>query len=174
PRRPRGRRHRRRPAHHLPLARAGCQEGGLGGRGARTRRAALNRIDHPAPGRPRSTAVTAASRSVCRNWSQSAQLSQGLPLALLSMVDITRPRPALTEGPDVISSTIAEIGAELIDFRRDIHAHPELSFQEFETTDKIVARLEAAGLQPRRLEGTGVVCEVGDGPLALGLRADID
>src|SRR5699024_9568526 len=35
-------------------------------------------------------------------------------------------------------------------------------------------RLEAAGLQPRRLEGTGVVCEVGDGPLALGLRADID
>src|SRR5699024_1668384 len=83
-------------------------------------------------------------------------------------------RPALTEGPDVISSTIAEIGAELIDFRRDIHAHPELSFQEFETTDKIVARLEAAGLQPRRLEGTGVVCEVGDGPLALVLRADID
>jgi amidohydrolase len=90
------------------------------------------------------------------------------------MFDITRPRPALTEGPDVISSTIAEIGAELIEFRRDIHAHPELSFQEFETTDKIVARLEAAGLQPRRLEGTGVVCEVGDGPLALGLRADID
>src|SRR5699024_12670932 len=90
------------------------------------------------------------------------------------MFDITRPRPALTEGPDVISSTIAEIGAELIDLRRDIHAHPALSFQEFETTDKIVARLEAAGLQPRRLEGTGVVCAVGDGPLALGLGAALD
>ena len=74
----------------------------------------------------------------------------------------------------MISSTIAEIGAELIDFRRDVHAHPELSFQEFGTTDKIVARLEAAGLSPRRLESTGVVCEVGEGPLALGLRADID
>ena len=74
----------------------------------------------------------------------------------------------------MISSTIAEIGAELIDFRRDIHAHPELSFQEFDTTDKIVARLEAAGLTPKRLEGTGVVCEVGEGPVAVGLRADID
>ncbi|RBP68074.1 amidohydrolase [Brevibacterium sanguinis] len=74
----------------------------------------------------------------------------------------------------MISSRIADIEAELIEFRRDIHAHPELSFQEFATTDKIVARLEAAGLTPQRLEGTGLVCEVGSGPLALALRADID
>ena len=68
-----------------------------------------------------------------------------------------QPSPQLPadEGPDMISSTIADIGAELIDFRRDIHAHPELSFREFETTDKIVARLEAAGLQPRDVEGHG-------------------
>ncbi len=81
---------------------------------------------------------------------------------------------ALPEGPDVIGSIIADIEAELIEFRRDIHAHPELSFQEFGTTDKIIARLAAAGLSPERLEGTGVVCEVGDGPVAVALRADID
>ncbi|HKU10548.1 amidohydrolase [Sinomonas terrae] len=63
---------------------------------------------------------------------------------------------------------------DLIAFRRDLHAHPELSFQEFRTTDRIVARLEAAGLEPRRLEGTGVVVDIGEGPIATALRGDID
>nr|WP_272902126.1 amidohydrolase [Brevibacterium daeguense] len=63
---------------------------------------------------------------------------------------------------------------ELIEFRRDIHAHPELSFREFRTTDRIVDRLTEAGLEPQRLEHTGAVCDVGDGPLVLALRADID
>lgn len=63
---------------------------------------------------------------------------------------------------------------DLIAFRRDLHAHPELSFQEFRTTDRIMARLEAAGLEPRRLEGTGVVVDIGEGPIATGLRGDID
>ncbi|MEA5456256.1 amidohydrolase [Sinomonas sp. JGH33] len=63
---------------------------------------------------------------------------------------------------------------ELIAFRRDLHAHPELSFQEFRTTDKIVERLEAAGLAPKRLEGTGVVVDIGEGPIATALRGDID
>lgn len=81
---------------------------------------------------------------------------------------------AIPEGPDMIRSAVGEFGAELIEFRRDIHAHPELSFAEFRTTDRIVARLEEAGLAPRRLDGTGVVCEVGQGPMAVALRADID
>lgn len=63
---------------------------------------------------------------------------------------------------------------ELIEFRHDIHANPELSYQEERTTDRVVERLEAAGLQPRRLSGTGVVVDVGDGPIAVALRADID
>jgi amidohydrolase len=37
-----------------------------------------------------------------------------------------------------------------------------------------MARLEAAGLEPRRLEGTGVVVDIGEGPIATGLRGDID
>ncbi|WP_375141853.1 amidohydrolase [Zhihengliuella sp.] len=62
----------------------------------------------------------------------------------------------------------------LVAFRRDVHAHPELSFHEKRTTDRIVAELEAAGLEPVRLEGTGALVEIGRGPLALALRADID
>ncbi|GAB2754664.1 amidohydrolase [Sinomonas soli] len=63
---------------------------------------------------------------------------------------------------------------ELIEFRRDLHSHPELSFHEYRTTDRIVARLEAAGLTPRRLEGTGVVVDIGTGPIATAVRGDID
>ncbi|WP_018134798.1 amidohydrolase [Acaricomes phytoseiuli] len=59
---------------------------------------------------------------------------------------------------------------ELIEFRRDLHRHPELSRHEFRTTD----RLSAAGLKPRRLEPTGAVVDIGQGPIALALRGDID
>ncbi|MFB0836271.1 amidohydrolase [Arthrobacter halodurans] len=62
----------------------------------------------------------------------------------------------------------------LVAFRRDVHANPELSFHEFRTTDAIVAALEDAGLSPVRLEDTGAYVDVGAGPIALGLRADID
>lgn len=75
---------------------------------------------------------------------------------------------------EVITDALAPFLDELLAFRRDIHAHPELSYAETRTTDRIVERLEAAGLAPRRLEGTGVVCDIGVGPVALGLRADID
>lgn len=64
--------------------------------------------------------------------------------------------------------------AELTEFRRDLHAHPELSFQEHRTTTKIYDRLVAAGLSPRRLEGTGVIVDIGEGPITTALRGDID
>ncbi len=63
---------------------------------------------------------------------------------------------------------------ELTGIRRDIHRNPELSFKEHRTTDLLVARLRQAGLVPQRLVGTGVFVDVGEGPLRLGLRADID
>lgn len=65
---------------------------------------------------------------------------------------------------------------ELIAFRRDLHAHPELSSDETRTTAALVRRLQVAGLEPKVLNvGTGLVCDVGtgDGPV-LALRADID
>ncbi|GAA4305472.1 amidohydrolase [Actinomadura luteofluorescens] len=65
---------------------------------------------------------------------------------------------------------------ELIGIRRDLHAHPEVAFEEYRTTGTIVAFLTAIGLRPRVLpSGTGVICDIrgGDGPM-VALRADID
>lgn len=79
-----------------------------------------------------------------------------------------------TEPAPVVSPWVDELLPGLIEFRRDLHAHPELSFKEFRTTDKLVERLEAAGLKPRRLEETGLTVDVGEGPIATALRGDID
>ncbi|WP_435948175.1 amidohydrolase [Dryocola sp. BD586] len=66
-------------------------------------------------------------------------------------------------------------GQQLIDWRRELHQHPELSGQETETTGRIRHWLEGAGLRllPYQLN-TGVVAEVGQGEKAIALRADID
>jgi len=79
-----------------------------------------------------------------------------------------------TEPTPVVGPWLEELLPELLEFRRDLHAHPELSFKEFRTTDKLVERLEAAGLKPRRLEGTGLTVDVGEGPITTALRGDID
>jgi len=62
--------------------------------------------------------------------------------------------------------------------RRDIHAHPELAFNEHRTSDVVARCLTDWGIPIHRgLGGTGVVGiiqgELGSGP-AIGLRADMD
>ncbi|WP_425864445.1 amidohydrolase [Arthrobacter sp. TWP1-1] len=79
-----------------------------------------------------------------------------------------------TEPTEPVGPWLEPLLDEVIEFRRDLHAHPELSFQEFRTTGKIYDRLVAAGLSPRRLEGTGVIVDIGEGPIATALRGDID
>jgi amidohydrolase len=66
--------------------------------------------------------------------------------------------------------------AELVDFRRDLHAHPEIGYHEFRTTRRIKLRLEAAGLRPIVLpKGTGLLVDIGSGSEpVVGLRADLD
>jgi len=67
---------------------------------------------------------------------------------------------------------------ELVDFRRDLHAHPETGYHEYRTTRRIALRLEAAGLKPAILpKGTGLTVDIGDdsaGAPVVALRADID
>ncbi|MDM0058813.1 M20 aminoacylase family protein [Variovorax fucosicus] len=61
--------------------------------------------------------------------------------------------------------------------RRDIHAHPELRYEEFRTSDLIAAELEQCGIAVHRgLARTGVVGSLrqGSGKKAIGLRADMD
>ncbi|WP_460749654.1 amidohydrolase [Myceligenerans cantabricum] len=68
-----------------------------------------------------------------------------------------------------------ELQQELVAFRRDVHAHPELSRQESRTTAAVADRLRAAGLSPRLLDGTGLVCDIGpEGGARAALRADLD
>lgn len=65
---------------------------------------------------------------------------------------------------------------ELTQWRRHIHANPELARHEYATTEFVATRLAAAGLSPELLPGgTGLTCDLGpsDGP-RIALRADMD
>jgi amidohydrolase len=87
-------------------------------------------------------------------------------------------------GGDLITDLgvfLAEHETELIEFRRDLHAHPELADAEHRTTRRVAMRLAAEGLQPVILpKGTGLVVDIGseqdssaERPV-VALRADLD
>jgi len=64
---------------------------------------------------------------------------------------------------------------DVVALRRDLHAHPELAFEEKRTTDLIVDQLLHLGLLPQVLPGgTGVICDIGTTGRMIALRADID
>jgi amidohydrolase len=76
-----------------------------------------------------------------------------------------------------IIDRIAQIHDDLTSWRHDIHAHPELGFEEQRTSDLVAAKLAEFGCEVYRGIGkTGVVgrLRVGDSPRAVGLRADMD
>src|SRR5690242_21805925 len=61
-----------------------------------------------------------------------------------------------------LDAFLTEHEAELIVFRRDLHAHPELAFNEHRTTRRVALRLAAAGLRPVILpNGTGMLVDIG-------------
>ncbi|HLR78281.1 MAG TPA: amidohydrolase, partial [Burkholderiaceae bacterium] len=67
---------------------------------------------------------------------------------------------------------------EFVALRRDIHAHPELAYEEQRTADLVAEKLESWGIEVHRGLGvTGVVGTItgrtSNGP-AIGLRADMD
>ena len=67
--------------------------------------------------------------------------------------------------------------AQLTERRRDFHAHPELGFEEQRTSDIVANELESLGIEVHRgIGGTGVVgvLREGNGPVSIGLRADMD
>ena len=76
-----------------------------------------------------------------------------------------------------IIDEVAAFTDEMTAWRRDIHAHPELGFEENRTSDIVAEKLEQFGLDVHRgLGDTGVVgtLRVGNSPKAIGLRADMD
>ena len=88
----------------------------------------------------------------------------------------------ITDGDSTVNTMaipagIADLEDEMIALRRQIHAHPELAYEEVATGDLVTERLEAWGYTVHRgLGKTGVVgqLKVGNGTRRLGLRADMD
>ena len=71
---------------------------------------------------------------------------------------------------------IEERQQQMTAWRRHLHAHPELAYEEHLTAAFVADRLAEFGIEVHRgLAGTGVVgtLRAGDGP-AIGLRADMD
>ena len=81
------------------------------------------------------------------------------------------------------SNEIVNIIPEVMTWRHELHAHPELGYEEKWTSDFIVTKLESFGIEAHKgLGKTGVVgvlkglkaSQGGGGNKAIGLRADID
>src|SRR5690606_11254766 len=76
-----------------------------------------------------------------------------------------------------IKALSARILPEVVRIRRHLHQHPELSFQEYATSDYIKSQLDEIGVAWRPIAGTGVLATIeGESPAsnAVALRADID
>ena len=74
---------------------------------------------------------------------------------------------------------LASWQSELTAFRRDLHAHPELGFEEKRTASRVIEALRSAGVDDVHdgVGKTGVVALIrgrGDSSRMLGLRADMD
>src|SRR5512145_1451688 len=79
-----------------------------------------------------------------------------------------------------LRSLIEDHLPELVRIRRDLHAHPELGYQERRTSGVVQRELAAAGIEfePGLAGGTGVLGHLpasrAPGRPAVGLRADMD
>jgi amidohydrolase len=72
---------------------------------------------------------------------------------------------------------IEEFHDDLVNWRHDIHAHPELGFEERRTADLVAKKLAGFGCEVHRGIGkTGVVgrLRIGNSSRSVGLRADLD
>ena len=83
--------------------------------------------------------------------------------------------PLADSSPHHILSRTEEHAAATLADRRHLHAHPELSFEEYRTQAYVASRLTAIGIPYREVAGTGLIAEItgGAGP-TVALRADMD
>ncbi|MDP1525733.1 MAG: M20 aminoacylase family protein [Rhodocyclaceae bacterium] len=76
-----------------------------------------------------------------------------------------------------LSALLPEVATRIASVRRDLHAHPELAFNETRTSELVANYLRQLGLEVHEgLAKTGVVAclKAGDSKRAIGLRADMD
>ena len=75
----------------------------------------------------------------------------------------------------LVQTGVDRLAEELVEFRRDLHAHPELSWAEERTSAVIAKRLDEVGLAAHPLPRGGLVVDIGAGPgPVIALRADLD
>jgi amidohydrolase len=92
---------------------------------------------------------------------------------------MSTPEPLATSAPAdpsrAIKTAVATLSEELVAFRRDLHRHPELAWDETRTTEKVSERLSQDGISVQLLPKSGLIAEIGggDGPV-VALRADLD
>ncbi len=77
---------------------------------------------------------------------------------------------------DAAFERLTTLQDQLIDLRRDLHRHPELSFDEHRTTATVAALLKEAGARITLLPGTGLVADLGAEHAAyrIAVRGDMD
>ncbi|EWC60743.1 N-acyl-L-amino acid amidohydrolase AmiA1 [Actinokineospora spheciospongiae] len=102
----------------------------------------------------------------------------GDPAVLISPSGVSMPPVedlGAGRGPDWLDGWLAANSGDVLAWFRHLHANPELSRQEFATTELVAGLLKSAGLQPQVLPGgTGLVCDIGTGGRCVALRADMD
>ena len=72
---------------------------------------------------------------------------------------------------------LEELQPEMQKWRRDIHAHPEIAFEEHRTSKIVIEKLKSFGIEvDSGIAGTGVVgtLKKGQGNRSIALRADLD
>ncbi len=78
---------------------------------------------------------------------------------------------------DKISLLAKEIFSDVVKNRRHLHAHPELSFHEYQTSAFVAQKLDELGIKYQKMANTGLVAIIqGEKPSegVVALRADMD
>lgn len=78
---------------------------------------------------------------------------------------------------NTIKSLSEKYSQQVVEFRRHLHANPELSYQEFNTVRYVAQQLRSFGIEPTEVATTGLLAEIkGRNPSkrTIALRADMD
>ena len=75
----------------------------------------------------------------------------------------------------IVETVVDKREDDLVDLRRDLHAHPELAWQERRSTDLVGHHLDEVGWRLTRTGDSGLIADLGEGDAPrVALRADLD
>ena len=116
--------------------------------------------------------------SVDRNTETTVTTAVTIPQSNFLTAAMPDTPPGADPLPGHLDRWLSAKGADLVAVRRHLHAHPEVSGQEFRTAQLIMKHLAEAGLAPRMLPArNGVICDIRGSDVngeVVALRADLD